>query len=347
MLLRPVLVREPASWQERARAYEIVQRHGRTSLARFTLFPDKSYFFSPGGTLFAFVSKGRVALVLGDPIGPEADLPDALEAFKKHCVQNDWLAAFYQVKRNYLDLYKSNDFETLMIGQEAVVDLSRFTLDGKAGKDFRTALNKMERLGHRAEIHTPPLSAELVENLRDVSNEWLTSMHGSEMRFSAGWFDEAYIRSAPVVTISTPDGTISAFANLISEYQRPEFAVDLMRRRERIESGTMDFLFITMLRWVKEHGASTFSLGLSALSGLSENTETLSAERALRYIYENVNRFYNFKGLHAFKEKFHPQWQPRYLIYPGLPNLPLVGSALVRAHTGNDFPWDYLFPSTK
>ena len=347
MLLRPVLVREPASLQERARAHEIVERHGRTSLARFTLFPDKSYFFSPGGTLFAFVSKGRVALVLGDPIGPEADLPDALEAFKKHCVQNDWLAAFYQVQNNYLGLYKSNDFETLMIGQEAVVDLSRFTLDGKAGKDFRTALNKMERLGHRAEIHTPPLSAELLENLRDVSNEWLTSMHGSEMRFSAGWFDEAYIRSTPVVTISTPDGTISAFANMISEYQRPEFAVDLMRRRERIESGTMDFLFITMLRWAREQGVSTFSLGLSALSGLSENSETLSAERALRYIYENVNRFYNFKGLHAFKEKFHPQWQPRYLIYPGLPNLPLVGSALVRAHAGNDFPWDYLFPAAK
>jgi phosphatidylglycerol lysyltransferase len=343
MLLRPVLVREVASLQEHAQAMEIVERYGCTSLARFTLFPDKSYFFSPGDTLFAFVPKGRLALVLGDPIGPETDLPDALEAFKKYCIQNDWLAAFYQVQSNALDLYKSKGFETLMIGQEAIVDLSKFTLEGKAGKDFRTALNKMERLGHRAEIHMPPLSDEILENLRDVSNEWLTSMHGSEMRFSVGWFDDDYIRNSPVATISTPDGTISAFANMISEYRRPEFAVDLMRRRERIENGTIDFLFITMLRWAKGQGASTFSLGLSALSGLSENADHLSTERALRYIYENVNRFYNFKGLHAFKEKFRPQWQARHLVYPDLPSLPWVGTALVRVNTGDDFSWASLF----
>src|SRR6185503_8159338 len=116
--------------------------------------------------------------------GPEADLPDALEAFKRHCQQNDWLAAFYQVQRNHLELYQSKGFDALMIGQEAIVDLSKFTLEGKAGQGFRAALNKMERLGYRAEIHVPPLSDELLANLRDVSNEWLTGMHGSEMRFS-------------------------------------------------------------------------------------------------------------------------------------------------------------------
>ena len=347
MLLRPVLVREPASVQERARAKEIVETWGGSSLARFTLFPDKSYFFSPGGTSFAFVPQGRVALVLGDPIGPEADFPQALEAFQEYCQRNDWLAAFYQVQQTYLDLYQSKGFAVLMIGQEAIVDLARFTLEGKAGKDFRTALNKMERLGHRAEIHLPPLADELLKNLRDVSNEWLTGMHGSEMRFSVGWFDDEYVSGSTVATICTPDGTISAFANIIPEYQQPEYAVDLMRRREKIENGSMDFLFIAMLRWAKEQGAATFSLGLSALSGLGENSDNFAAERALRSIYENVNRFYNFKGLHAFKEKFHPQWQPRYLIYPGLPSLPMVATALVRAHAGNDFLWDYLFPAAK
>ena len=54
----------------------------------------------------------------------------------------------------------------------------------------------------------------------------------------------------------------------------------------------------------------------------------------MRYVYENVNRFYNFKGLHAFKEKFHPVWSPRYLIYPGASNLPAVSNALLRANLG-------------
>jgi len=343
MLLRPVLLREPASAQQQIRAREIVEHWGCSSLARFALFPDKSYFFSPGGTLIAFVPKGRVALALGDPIGPESDFPEALEAFKEYCTQNDWLSAFYQVQPDYLEAYKSSGLESLMIGQEAVVDLSTFTLAGKASKDFRTALNKMERLGHCAETHVPPLSDDLLQNLRDVSNEWLTSMHGSEMGFSLGRFDDEYIRHCPVVTITTPDGTISAFANVITSYQSPQYAIDLMRRREKIENGTMEFLFVTLLRWSKDQGASTFSLGLSPLAGLGAQADDLSTERALHYIYENINRFYNFKGLHTFKEKFGPQWQPRYLIHSRLSSLPLIGTALVRATTGDNFLTDYLF----
>lgn len=342
MLIRPVLVREPATPRQRAQAREIVERWGCTSLARFALFSDKSYFFSPGGMLFAFVPKGRVAVVLGDPIGPAADLPDALEAFRKYCQQNDWLPAFYQVQSDYLKIYKSSGLEALLIGQEAIVDLSRFTLEGKAGRDFRTALNKMERLGHHAEVHLPPLSKDLLQNLRDVSNEWLTSMHGSEMGFSMGWFDDEYLRNNPAVTVTMPDKTVSAFANVVPEYQRPEFAIDLIRRRDKIENGTMELLFVTLLRWAKEQGASTISLGLSALSGLGDHSDDLTTERALHYIYENVSRFYNFKGLHAFKEKFRPQWQPRYLVHPGLPSLPLVGSALVLANTGENYLWSLL-----
>jgi phosphatidylglycerol lysyltransferase len=75
---------------------------------------------------------------------------------------------------------------------------------------------------------------------------------------------------------------------------------------------------------------------------VGEHSDDLAVERALHYIYEHVNRFYNFKGLHAFKDKFHPRWEPRYLIYPGPAALPAVAAALVRIDAGEDFPWAYL-----
>ncbi|HEY3310317.1 MAG TPA: phosphatidylglycerol lysyltransferase domain-containing protein [Anaerolineales bacterium] len=339
MLARPVLVREPASSQQRSRAREIVEARGHTSLARFSLFPDKSYFFSPAGSLFAFVPRGRVALVLGDPIGMENDFQAALSAFKERCAQNDWLPAFYQVPPDHLEDYKSEGFECLMIGQEAIVDLAAFSLEGKAGKEFRNILNKMDRLGQRATVHQPPQADAVIRDLREVSDEWLTERRGREMCFSVGWFDDEYIRNSQILTISTKDGEISAFANIVSEYKRSEFAVDLMRQRANVENGTMDFLFIAMLRWAKEMGMSTFSLGLSALSGLNEQPDNPSTARVLHYIYTNVQKIYNFQGLHAFKEKFHPLWQPRYLVYPGLASLPQVGAALVSANTGVNFPW--------
>ena len=342
MLVRPVLIRQPATHEEQKRAQSIVDQHGRSSLARFTLFNDKSYFFSDGGSVIAFAAKGHIALALGDPIGPDEDLDASIRAFSGFCSRNGWSPCYFQVRHDRLDAYSANGFNALMIGQEGIVDLNTFTLEGKAGKEFRTTQNRMNRLGHRAEIHEPPLSDALLNELRSVSDEWIETANGSELRFSLGWFHDDYIRSCAVAAIYTADNTISAFTNIVPEYQRNEVSIDLMRRRNQIENGTMDFLFTSIFDWAKKKGYSTFSLGLSALSGVGQKFEDPAVERALHYMYENMNRFYNFQGLHAFKEKFHPQWEPRYLIYPGTANLPAVAVSLVRVHSGDNFIWAYL-----
>lgn len=222
------------------------------------------------------------------------------------------------------------------------MDLATFTLEGSAGKELRTVINRLSRLGQRVELYQPPLSSELLKELRLISNEWLTMMKGSELRFSVGWFEDDYLRHGPVMAVHAPEGGISAFANLVPEYRRNEITIDLMRRRREIEKNTMDFLFISLFDWAKKQGYATFSLGLSALSGIGERSDDPAMERALHYVYENVDRFYNFKGLHAFKDKFHPKWEPRYLIVPGAASLPAVSAALVRAGSGDSFIWAYL-----
>jgi phosphatidylglycerol lysyltransferase len=75
-------------------------------------------------------------------------------------------------------------------------------------------------------------------------------------------------------------------------------------------------------------------MGLSALSGVGEHPEDPANERILHFIYEHINQFYNFKGLHGYKNKFHPEWSPRYLIYPDAASLPAVWMAVVQANSG-------------
>jgi len=189
-----------------------------------------------------------------------------------------------------------------------------------------------------------------LEELREVSDAWLAMMHGREKRFTLGWFDDAYIRSGPVMAIHTPENTISAFANIVTEYQRNELTIDLMRRRAEIENGTMDFLFISLLEWAKVQGYASFNLGFSPLSGVGEAVNDPLFERALHFIYEHINQFYNFKGLHEFKAKYHPCWEPRYFIFENPAGLLAAATALTRASSGDDFIWDYaraLFPSVK
>ena len=344
MLLRPVLLLSAATETERQQAREIIEQYGHSSLARFCLLPDKSYYFSPSKTVIAYVAKGKSAIALGDPIGSPEDLKDALIGYKEFCAKNDWYPAFYQTLPENLDIYRSLGWRTLKIGEEAIIDLKTFTLEGKAGRHLRPSINKFQKLGYRVKFYQPPISDDLLTELKTISDEWLQEVEGAEKQFSLGWFDRDYLRDCSIAVVEL-EGLALAFANVVPEYQINEITIDLMRKRTNTEKGIMDFLFISMFWHYKEAGYDSFNLGLSALSGVGETKDSPRLEKGLNYLYEHLNRFYNFKGLHRFKEKFSPQWSARYLIYPSLPTLPDVVVSLIRADSG-DRLLDYFKPGS-
>jgi len=336
MLLRPVFARNLATQEEHQKAQSIVEKYGHSSLARFLLMDDKRYFSSPGGSVIGYALTGRVAVTLGDPVGPAEDLLPSIRAFAALCQRNDWLPVFYQTQPETLEVYAAAGFDPLCVGHEGIVDLKAFTLEGKEGKALRSPVNKIKNAGYQFIIHEPPIPDELLEQLRAISDEWLTMMHGSEKRFSLGWFEDGYIRNSTIAAVHAHEGWITAFANFVPEYQRNEITIDLMRRRREVEHGTMEFLFVSMFQWAKERGYDSFNLGLSALSGVGEKPDDPAIEKIMHFVYEHVNQFYNFKGLHNFKEKFHPDWSPRYLIYPGPANLAQAWLAVTQANSGED-----------
>ena len=344
MLLQPVFWRNLATPKEQQKAKEIVEQYGRSSLAALTLLNDKSYYFSPtGNSVIAYVPKGRGAIALGDPIGPIEDRKETIIAFQQFCQRNDWYPGFYQTLPDDIQLYKSLGFKVLKIGEEAIVDLKAFTLQGKAGKNFRPSINRLTKLGYQIDFYQPPIANDLLHRLKPVSDEWLKMVQGSEKHFSLGWFEEAYLRECEIAVMHNPEGQISAFANIVREYQLNEATIDMMRHRPAIENGTMDFLFISLLQHFKECGYDSFNFGLSAFAGVGDNPESRRLEKVLHYLYQHLSRFYNFKGLHSYKDKFRPDWEPRYLIYPSLATLPDVVVALIRADSG-DRLFDYFKP---
>lgn len=347
MLLRPVLLRgSPATATERSKAQVLVETYGKSSLARFTLFDDKAYYFSPSeSSVIAYVPKGRAAIALGDPIGCSEDRREAILGFARFCQLNDWYPAFYQTLPDDLDIYESVGFKVLKIGEEAVVDLKAFTTQGKPGRNLRNIVNRFSKLGYKVEFYQPPISDRLLSKLKTVSDEWLKMMHGSEKKFSLGWFDETYLKECEIAALQTETGEITAFVNIVSEYQINEITIDLMRRRLEVEPGTMDFLFLSLFESFKQRGYDRFNLGLSALAGVGESRQSPRLEKGLHYLYEHLNRFYNFEGLHSFKEKFHPLWEPRYLIYPGANALLEVVVGLIRADSGDRW-LDYFKPGS-
>ena len=343
MLLRPVLLRRTSITEECRRAESIVKHYGRTSLARMALFDDKAYYFSSDGSVIAYATHNGVAVALGDPIGPPTDAAQAIAGFKTFCANNDWIPAFYQTQPDYLEIYQATGLKSLNIGSEAIVEVASFTLSGNVNKGLRSAYNRLVKLGYRAVALLPPFSQSQLSEFRAISDTWLTHVHGSEKRFSLGWFDEAYLQSGPVMVVYDPEDRPVAFANVVLEYQRSEISIDLMRYIPG-EHGIMDFMFVSLFEWAAREGYASFDLGLSALSGVGEQPADPNIERALHYIFEHVNQFYNFKGLHAFKSKFHPVWAPRYLIYPNAAALPAIALGLNRASSGKVTLHGYLRP---
>ena len=116
-----------------------------------------------------------------------------------------------------------------------------------------------------------------------------------------------------------------------------------MRKLDDAEHGVMEFLLVSLFQHYKELNYDDFNLGLSALAVLKENHQSPRLEGSLGYLYEHLNRFYNFQSLHGFKNKFNPSWSSRYLIYPSLAALPDVVVALIRADSG-DRLLDYFKP---
>lgn len=341
-VLTPVLLRRPATDAERARATRIVTRHGASSVARFALFDDKSYWFSEGGSVVAYAVSGRVAVALGDPIGPDEDAAAAVAGFCALCERNDWVPAFYHVLPQRRAHYAAAGMTTLCVGHEAVIDLAGFTLAGGARKSLRRNVARATDAGFQAQVLLPPHGEALLDELEAVSDAWLETRGGREKQFSLGWFDREYMGEGLLAVVRGPDGRMAAFANVISEYQLSESSIDLMRRADPA-SGVMELLLVTLVEWAREQGFATFNLGLAPLAQVGVDPQDHAIDRAIRFLYDHLNAYYGFHGLHAFKDKFAPRWEPRYLAVPAMVWVPAAALAVVRADNGNASFWHLAF----
>jgi phosphatidylglycerol lysyltransferase len=334
-LLRPVLLRQPAGAEERERAREVVAAYGKSSLARHALQPGNAYFFTPGGSLLAFQLQGRTAVAYGDPIGPLHDVPQAIAAFAHYCQRNDWLPAFYQVVAANLPYYEEAGFDSLTIGREAVIDVGH---DGRLVEDSDRLDHTVARLlrqGYRAEFITPPHAQPLLNELRLINDEWLTVRHAMDKRFALSWFDEEYVQKSPLLLVRTPSGFISAFASLILKPEDDSAAVDLFRYRPQVAEGTMELLFLTLLRWARVQQLGEVQLGVSLGSTADEQAINSLADA----IFGSMDGQFATPELDELKETFQPRWLPRYLVYPGTTTLPAVWNAVIRANAGIGLPW--------
>jgi len=302
---------------------EDLEDAGRIIAAQDSTFPylvyleDKALLFDERREAFVMYGvQGRTWVALGDPVGPPAFVPDLIRLFIARCDDYGGTPVFYEVGTKYLHHYADFGLTFVKVGEEARVDLERFTLDGPRGARFRQLVRRLEKDGGIFRVLPTDEVRRRMDELRAVSDDWLRSRAVAEKGFSLGCFEPDYIARFPAAIVECGQ-QIEAFATLWPGLLGQEVSTDLMRHHRDAPKSVMEALFTHLMIWSRAEGYRWFVMGMAPMSGFESSPIAPLWARAGRLLYERGTPLYNFQGLRAFKDKFDPVWESRYLVYPG------------------------------
>ncbi len=327
-IVSPYIFEEKTEEEKLKLAKELVEKYGRSQLDYFKTYYDKLLFFTSDHEAFvSYQTAGSYAVVLEDPVCKDHEkMGSAIKEFDAFCAGNGLKSIFYRVPESSLPVYHRLKKKSLLIGQEAVLDLSSFTIEGKEKKSIRTSSNKQKELGYQVKIYQPPIKDGLIQKIHSVSNEWQKERHYEELVFSQGLFDTSELKNQTIIVVENQEEKVLAFANIVPDYAPGESTYDLIRNAKGTPNGLIEFLMAEMFFHMKAQGYKSANLGFSAMSGIEEGKSF--PEKSIRFAYEKLRAFAHYKGLKEFKDKFGPSWHNKYLIYSNDYDLFSVPSAL-------------------
>jgi phosphatidylglycerol lysyltransferase len=313
VIVKPILNRKRFLDSPGERAKRLLEQYGNSPVDYFKLDPDKLLFFSDEADGFVSyrISNG-FAIVLEEPVCAEENKVIILREFDTHCRKMGLKTAFYRVDENSIYYFQFLKKRKLLIGQEAILEIDKFSLEGRDKKSLRNGLNSLQKKGFVTSIMRAPLSPELVAEMKLVSDEWLEGYNKKELAFSQGMFSPK-IATHDVIVVRDSEQKLKAFLDIIPDFAPGEVTYDLIRKTMDAPGGCMDALIIELTNYAKEKGAKYLNLGLVPMTGMEEPDTT--AEQLMNYAYRKLKRFRHYSGLRNFKEKYASVWHNKYLVY--------------------------------
>lgn len=301
--------------EEIQRAAKILQASDQPD-GGLALTGDKALLFHPKDEAFLmYARRGRSLVALYDPIGPTQQRAEMIWQFRDLCDFHHARPVFYQVRAENLPFYMDIGLTAIKLGEEARVDLRKFDLEakGKEMKDLRYTWNRGSRDGLSLEVYEPGQAP--LEELRVISDAWLTGKNVREKGFSLGRFSDEYLSHFRIAIVHF-EGKPVAFSNLLETHSSELASLDLMRAHPQAPKLTMEFMMVGLIQHYKNKGYARFSLGMVPLSGLQPRRGAPLTQRLGSMVFRRGEQLYNFQGLRRFKDKFQPDWEPRYMAVP-------------------------------
>ncbi|MGP8059601.1 MAG: bifunctional lysylphosphatidylglycerol flippase/synthetase MprF [Acidimicrobiales bacterium] len=347
LLTRPVVDRRlssgravPARYAAEIRARDIVRRHGTGTLDYFALRDDKQWFFHRD-SLVAYAVYGGVCLVSPDPIGPVTERGHVWDAFRRYCDRNGWGVAVMAAAEEWLPIYRDSGMRHLYIGDEAVVDVPRFSLSGGKMKGLRQAVNRVERNGYTVRFLDPSrLSPDEGSPLVDLMGRNRRGEHERGFSMVLGRVFDPRDTGLLLTVVDGPDGEPAAMCQFVPSQAINGYSLDLMRRDPgEHPNGLVDFALCSTIDHLREQGARGLSLNFAAMrSTLEGETGDGLTQRVERWALRRMSGVLQIESLWRFNAKYEPSWLPRYIVYDSAEQFAPTVVTILRAESLSEVP---------
>jgi lysyl-tRNA synthetase class 2 len=301
------------------------------SLSYFATRDDRAVVFSPTGrSAVSYRVIGGVSFAAGDPLGHPDDWPQAVAAWLEEAQSYGWAPANLGVSERGAHVYHQAGLEVLEVGDEAILRVSDFTLEGRPMRGVRQAISRNQRAGMTAQLHR---ISDLTPQLRAKAIEWREDTIERGFAMALGRFGQQRDDAGLVVVARSGDDEIVGMLSFVP-WGDDGLSLDLMRRSPAAPNGLIELMVGALMTDAERFGVANVSLNFAAFRSVFARGERLGAGpvlKAWRSVLMWASRFAQIEALYRANAKFRPEWVPRYLVYGDLTDLPRVGAAVLRA----------------
>ena len=333
---QPVDGPHPPDEEERAQLLGLLDKWGgQDSLGYFTLRDDRCVIFAPSGkSALTYRVVGTVSLAAGDPIGDVEAWPGVINAWLAEAKSYGWTPAVLAASEQGAQAFDRAGMDALELGDEAILDVECFSLEGRAMRGIRQAVTRCTRAGISVSCHrVADLDADVLDDVRRRADAWRDGEVERGFSMALGRFGESRDPETVVVLARDASGDLRGLLHFVP-WGHDGLSLDLMRRDRASENGLIEAMVAGLLTAAPSLGVRRASLNFAVFRSVFARGERLGAGPVLRLwrsILLGLSRFWQIESLYRANAKYHPTWEPRFVCFRSSSDLPRVGIAALRA----------------
>ncbi|MEU9441953.1 phosphatidylglycerol lysyltransferase domain-containing protein [Streptomyces sp. NPDC048304] len=322
--------------EDEARLRALLDKHGaRDSLGYFALRRDKAAIFSPTGkAAVTYRVVGAVSLASGDPIGDPEAWPGAIDAWLTEARRHAWTPAVMGASEEAGTIYARHGLDALELGDEAIVDIADFSLEGRAMRVVRQAHNRVKRAGYTVRIRRhEDIAADEMARLIECADRWRDGATERGFSMALGRLGDPSDGRCVMLECRDANDEPRALLSFVP-WGEHGLSLDLMRRDRDCENGLMEYMVVELLLHGKELGVERVSLNFAMFRSVFERGARLGAGPVLRLWRSTLtffSRWWQIESLYRANAKYRPVWEPRFLLFAKSSDIPRIGLASARA----------------